>query len=142
MILPDTNVLIYAHRKEGPRHKEHEDWINRYRGGNEAYGLSELVLSSVIRIVTNVKVYKDPTSISDAIGYVEQLREPPQAVIIAPGPRHWKIFADLCIQTSAKGNLVPDAYLAALAIESGSELITYDRDYSRFPGLRWRRPLE
>ena len=60
---------------------------------------------------------------------------------IAPGPRHWGIFAGLCRTTGVRGNLVPDAYLAALAIESGSEWISTDRDYARFPGLRWRHPL-
>jgi predicted nucleic acid-binding protein len=62
-------------------------------------------------------------------------------VLIAPGPRHWEIFERLCVTAGAKGNLVPDAHLAALAIESGSELVTTDRDFSRFPGLRWRHPL-
>jgi toxin-antitoxin system PIN domain toxin len=142
MILPDTNILVYAHRKEAPRHKEYERWIDEYRQGNEAYGLSELVLSSFLRIVTNPKIYKDPTPIKAALGYVAQLREPAHAVIVSPGARHWKIFTDLCERVSAKGNLVPDAYLAALAIESGNEWITHDHDYSRFPGLRWRHPLE
>jgi predicted nucleic acid-binding protein len=62
-------------------------------------------------------------------------------VIVAPGPRHWGIFANLCAAVGAKGNLVPDAYLAALALESGSEWVTTDHDFSRFPGLRWRHPL-
>jgi len=61
---------------------------------------------------------------------------------VQPGGRHWDIFTRLCRNVSARGNLVPDAYLAALAIESGSELITTDRDFSRFPSLRWRHPLE
>jgi predicted nucleic acid-binding protein len=70
------------------------------------------------------------------------VREHSQAVVIAPGPRHWGIFLGLCERTKARGNLVADAYLAALAIESGSEWITTDRDYAQFPGLRWRHPLE
>ena len=63
------------------------------------------------------------------------------AVTLAPGERHWDIFQRLCREANAKGNLIPDAYLAALAIESGAEWITTDRDYARFPGLRWRHPL-
>ena len=72
---------------------------------------------------------------------VEALRAAPTSVVLPPGPRHWSIFTDLCEAVGAKGNLVPDAYLAALAIESGSEWITTDHDFSRFPGLRWRHPL-
>jgi uncharacterized protein len=77
-----------------------------------------------------------------ALTFAAELREQPNCVIISPGPRHWDIFVDLCQKVNARGNLVPDAYLAALAIESGSEWITTDRDYARFPGLRWRHPLD
>ena len=70
------------------------------------------------------------------------LRSKPNAVPVAPGERHWTIFERLCGTAGARGDLVPDAYFAALAIESGSEWITTDRDYSRFPGLRWRHPLD
>lgn len=77
-----------------------------------------------------------------ALEFVDRLREQPNTVLVAPAARHWDIFSRLCHATSAKGNLVADAYLAALAIETGSEWITTDRDYARFPGLRWRHPLE
>lgn len=77
-----------------------------------------------------------------ALGYVEALRGQPNAVVVAPGSRHWEIFSHLSRAVRAKGNLVADAYLAALAIESGSEWITDDRDFARFPGLRWRHPLD
>jgi predicted nucleic acid-binding protein len=70
------------------------------------------------------------------------LREQPNRVQLEPGPRHWEIFERLCRESGAKGNLVADAYLAALAIESGCEWVTTDRDYSRFKGLRWRHPLD
>jgi len=76
------------------------------------------------------------------MGFVEGLRAQPNAVIVAPGRRHWEIFSRLCREVAAKGNLVPDAYLAALAIESGSEWITTDRDYSRFGDLQWRHPFD
>ncbi len=76
-----------------------------------------------------------------ALTFAQSLRDRSNCVLISPGARHWEIFANLCRTTGAKGNLVADAYLAALAIESGSEWITTDRDYSRFPGLRWGHPL-
>jgi toxin-antitoxin system PIN domain toxin len=80
--------------------------------------------------------------LSAALAFVEEVRDQPNCVIVRPGPRHWELFTDLCRRVNARGNLVPDAYLAALAIESGSEWITTDRDYARFPGLRWRHPLD
>ncbi len=77
-----------------------------------------------------------------ALAFGEALRDQPNRVSIVPGARHWDIFSRLCSETGVRGDLVPDAYLAALAIESGSEWMTTDRDYARFPGLRWRHPLD
>lgn len=95
-----------------------------------------------MRIVTHPYAFDTAAPIEHALGFAEALRAQPGCTIVAPGPRHWGIFARLCREVGAKGNLVPDAYLAALAIESGSEWITTDRDYARFPGLRWRHPLD
>jgi uncharacterized protein len=99
------------------------------------------VLSGFLRIVTHPRVFALPTPIDDAIEFVTALREQPNCLPVEPGARHWDVFVTLCRDGQAKGNLVADAYLAALAIESGSEWITTDRDYARFPGLRWRHPL-
>lgn len=76
-----------------------------------------------------------------ALAFADALRNQTNCVVVHPGGRHWDIFTRLCRMGGVKGNLVPDAYLAALAIESGSEWVTTDRDYSRFPGLSWRHPL-
>jgi toxin-antitoxin system PIN domain toxin len=99
------------------------------------------VLSAFLRIVTHPRVFSTPTPLERALEFAAALRGQPNAVPVEPGVRHWDIFTRLCSQADAKGNLVADAYFAALAIESGSEWITTDRDYSRFPGLRWRHPL-
>jgi toxin-antitoxin system PIN domain toxin len=101
-----------------------------------------LVLAGFVRIVTHPRVFDPPSSIDEALAFVETLRERPNRVGVSPGERHWTIFSDLCRRSGARGNLVPDAYLAALAIESGAEWITTDGDYARFPGLRVRHPLE
>lgn len=106
------------------------------------FGLSELVLSGVVRVLTNPRVFVNPMPLDAALAFVNGLRHQPNAVVIEPGPRHWEIFWRLCRAVAAQGNLVADAYLAALAIESGSEWITDDGDFARFPGLRWRHPLE
>jgi toxin-antitoxin system PIN domain toxin len=142
MILFDVNVLIYSVNPQAVQHEQYRDWIAAATLGQSAFGVSELVLSAFVRITTHAKAVVVPSSIEEALNTVEQIRSRPNCVVIAPGPRHWEIFVDLCRRVGARGNIVPDAYLAALAIESGSEWITTDRDYSRFPGLRWRHPLD
>jgi len=142
VILFDVNVLVYAFRTDAADHARYREWLEEQINSPQAFGVSSIVLSGFLRIVTHPRVFTDPTSSEAAIGFVEALRSVPSCVEINPGPRHWGIFADLCRKANARGNLVPDAYLAALAIESGSEWITVDRDYARFPDLRWRHPLD
>lgn len=141
MILPDVNVLVYAHREDAPDHARYRDWLEGVVNGPEAFGLSDLVLSGFVRVVTHPRVFARPTPADRALAFADALRSAPSRVRIEPGDRHWEIFERLCLEAGATGNLVPDAWLAALAIESGSDWITTDRDYARFPGLRWRHPL-
>ncbi len=115
--------------------------MDRGVNSDEPFGLAELVLSGFLRIATHPKNFSPPSPWEPAIRFAEAMRGRSNCVIVAPGPRHRDIFCRLCRATKAKGNLIADAYLAALAIESGTEWITADRDYSRFPGLRWRHPL-
>lgn len=84
---------------------------------------------------------QNPTKLEEALLFAEAIRHQEHAVVINPGNRHWSIFESLCRQSDAKGKSVPDAYLAALAIEHGCEFISTDRAFARFPGLRWRHPL-
>lgn len=142
MVLPDVNVLVYAHREDTSDHQEYRAWLTEVVNSPRAYGLSDLVLSGFLRVVTHPRVFREPSPLDSALAFVSEIRERPSRVRVAPGPRHWEIFVDLLATTEARGNLIPDAYFAALAIESGSEWITTDRDYARFPGLRWRHPLE
>ena len=109
---------------------------------DRAYGVADLVLSGFLRIVTHPRIFKTPTPPAQALAFCEELRTRPHATLLTPGPRHWQIFTRLCSETGARGNLVPDAYLAALAIETGSEWITTDGDYRRFRELRVRHPLD
>lgn len=92
-------------------------------------------------MATHSRIFSPPAPIDRALAFAAALRSRANAVFITPGPRHWEIFAGLCLAAGAKGNLVSDAYHAAMAIETGSEWITTDRDFSRFSGLRWRHPL-
>jgi toxin-antitoxin system PIN domain toxin len=141
MILPDVNVLVYAHREDAPGHVAYRNWLEELINSDQAYGFSELVLSGFLRVVTHPRIFNPPSDLTVAFSFISIIRSQPNAVLIAPGPRHWEIFKNLCQSANTKGNLIPDAYLAALAIESGSEWITTDRDYSRFTGLKWRQPL-
>lgn len=141
MVLPDVNVLVYAHREDSSLHAGCRRWLEEVVNGDEAYGLSELVLSGFLRVATHPRAFAKPSPLELALEFTGQLRDRPNCVPVAPGPRHWQIFRGLCTGARVKGNLVPDAYLAAMAIESGCEWITTDRDFSRFKGLRWRHPL-
>jgi hypothetical protein len=141
VVLVDANVLIYAHRNDAPDHASYREWLTRTLNGDQAYGMCDLVFSSFLRIVTHPGIFNRPTPTKTALEFLEPIRTRPNCVLLSPGARHWEIFCRLCKEADAKGNLVPDAYLAALAIESGSEWITTDRDYARFSGLRWRHPL-
>lgn len=134
-------MLVYAFYDGAPDHQRYRDWLETAVASDEPVGLSDLVLSSFVRIVTNPRILSPAVSIAEALTFVDALRGQPNAVIVSPGSRHWAIFDRVCRESGAWGNLVPDAYLAALAIESGSEWITADRDFSRFPDLRWRHPL-
>jgi uncharacterized protein len=142
VLIPDVNVLVYAFRADSPRHEEYRGWLERRLKSKEAFGLSDLVLSGVLRILTHPRVFAPPTPTAPALAFVAALRERPNVVLITPGPRHWEIFTGLCRTSGARGNLIADAYHAAMAIEHGAEWITTDRDYTRFPGLRSSHPLE
>jgi hypothetical protein len=142
LILVDVNVLVYAFRADAPRHAAYRGWLQERATSDQAFGVSYLVLASFLRVVTHPRIFDPPAPLGEATRFVEALRTRPNCVEVRPGPRHWEIFLTLCQQANARGNLVPDCYLAALAIESGSEWITTDRDYARFPGLRWRDPLD
>ncbi|MCC5835707.1 MAG: type II toxin-antitoxin system VapC family toxin [Opitutales bacterium] len=141
MILCDVNVLIYAHREESAEHLRYAAYLRDLANGDAAFGVSDAVLSGFVRIVTNPRIFREPTPLSLALAFSENLRSRPQAVHLVPGPRNWLIFCRLCEALPATGKLVADAWHAALAIEHGCEWISTDSDFSRFPGLKWRHPL-
>ena len=138
MILPDVNVLIYAFRTDAQDHDRYKSWLEAVVNGPSAYGMSPQVLASLIRICTNPRIFAEPDRPNEVFAFSRVLLEQPNATVIVPGERHWQLFESLCDESNATGNLVQDAWFAALAIEAGCEWITTDRDYARFPGLRWR----
>jgi toxin-antitoxin system PIN domain toxin len=137
MRLVDVNVLVAAFRDAAPGHTVCRDLVMEMVDGPLPYGVSELVLSGFLRVATHPRVFDPPAPLKSALAFADAYRGGDAAVVITPGRRHWPIFSALCRSARAKGNLVPDAYLAALAIESGCEWVSADRDYGRFPDLRW-----
>ncbi|PZD71295.1 Ribonuclease VapC25 [Acaryochloris thomasi RCC1774] len=145
MKLCDVNIFINAHRAEQQGHLFYYQWLINSLQQESAFLYCEWVFSAFIRIVTHPKIYKTPTPIDRALAFVKDIRDQPNSISIMPGARHWTIFEQLCQKTKATGNLIPDAYLAALAIEADAEWITADSDFARFePNLKWQllKPLE
>ena len=141
MLLPDVNVLVEAFRPDMPRHGATRQWLQNQVNADGPFGISPQALSAVIRITTNRKIFPQPSPLDEALLFADALLAQPVCTVVHPGVAHWGIFADLCRKADARGNLVQDAWFAALAIEHGCEWITFDRDYARFPGLRWRTPF-
>jgi toxin-antitoxin system PIN domain toxin len=142
MKLLDVNILVYAHRKDAPDHARYRVWLEQALDGQEPIAVSELVCSGFLRIVTHPRVFVDPTPLDTALEFIWELRRHTNLHIAAPGNRHWPIFTTLCTGLHCRGNAIPDAYHAALALETDSEWISADTGFSRYPDLRWRHPLD
>lgn len=141
MMALDVNVLVYAHREDVKDHRAYRDWLESVINSNTAYGFSELVLSAFIRVATHPRVFETPSSLEVAIAFAEQLRTAEHAVCLAPGGNHWPLFLNCARSISARGNEIPDAYHAALALEWDCDWVTTDKGFRRFKGLRVRHPL-
>ena len=142
MMLVDTNVMVYAHRRDAERHQEYKAWMQTMINGPEPYAVADFAVTGMVRVVTDRRYYREAAStIIDALAFADEIRNQPHARVISPGPKFWSLFSNLCRQTDARARLIPDAYLAALALEHGCELVSTDQDFRRFPGLRCRHPL-
>jgi toxin-antitoxin system PIN domain toxin len=115
-------------------------WLAEVVASDARFGVSPLALSAVVRITTNPRAFRMPSAIEEAFRFCENLLGQPHCQIVQPGERHWDVFKRLCIETDVRGARITDAWFAALAIESGCEWITLDRDFARFPGLKWQIP--
>ena len=140
MILPDVNPLLYAFRADAPLHGVSRAWLVSVMSDDTAFGLSPLALGAVVRIATNPRAYPTPSGPDEVFRFCDYLLTHPNCQIVEPGERHWEIFRRLCIETNTRGRRVTDVWYAALAIEWGCELVSFDRDFARFPGLKWQRP--
>jgi uncharacterized protein len=141
MLLPDVNVVLAGFRADHVHHQAAREFLEDARSGSVVLGLSDVVLASVVRLATNARVFVRPDTADATIDYLGALLEEPGQLLRA-GSTHWSRFVHLCRHLQLRGNLVPDAYVAALALEQNAELITFDRGFGRYPGLRWRCLLD
>jgi toxin-antitoxin system PIN domain toxin len=135
MKLPDVNVLIYAYRSDAEKHAAARAWLDAAADGSSRFAISKLILAGFVRIVTNQRVYSQPTLLNDAFSFCDSILVQPNCYIVEAGERHWNIFRRLCGETNTRGGGTTDAWYAALAIEWGCEFVTFDRDFLKFPGL-------
>ena len=142
MILPDVNLLVHAYSSDSPRHAAARTWWEELLNGTVPVALSWAVILGFIRLTTHRHVVANPLQPPVACGHVRSWLDQPYVGIVDPGPRHPEIFFGLLAGLGTAGNLTTDAHLAALAIEHQAELHSTDVDFARFPGLRWRNPLE
>ena len=141
MILVDANLLIYAHVRSFTQHARARSWLDARLGSGEAVALPWASLVAFVRIVTNPRVFERPEPIADAWWQVEAWLDADAVWVPEPGERHRALLAALLAVGGMRANLVPDAHLAAIAIEHGLLLCSTDGDFARFPGLRWQDPL-
>jgi len=136
VILPDVNVLVYAFRRDTERHQRYTNWLLALTGGTDELALTEISLTGLVRIVTNPQIFADPAPASVALAFVDRLRHAPRARWLAPTEAVWTAFASLAAtDRQVRGNLIPDAWLAALARAHGCRVATADRGFARFDGV-------
>jgi len=141
MQLPDVNVLLAAFRPDHVHHAPAAAYLATARAGIAPLLLSDVALSAVIRLATNARVFIRPDTTEAVVAYTDALLDAP-GLLLTASPTHWPRFTDMCARLGLRGNLVPDAYLAALAIDRGAELVTFDRGFARYPQLRWHCLLD
>lgn len=140
MVVVDANVLLYAVNTAGTHHEQSRSWLDTSLEGAEAVGLAWIALLAFIRIGTNPAILPTPMSVDEATAQVEAWLGAPAAVVAQPTARHAGLLRGLLRESGTAGNLTTDAHLAALAIEHGAEIVSYDRDFARFAGVRHRLP--
>lgn len=141
IVLPDINVLVYAFRRESPLHERYAVWLADLLGGADEVGVTEGTLTGFLRIVTNPRVYADPAPTADALVFVDAVRLARRRRWVGVTDAVWTTFSSLVdSDPQVRGNLLPDAWLTALALAHGCRIATADRGFARFDGLDWFDP--
>ena len=142
MIVLDANILLYAYDAESKRHSKARRWVDSVFSGDETVALPWQTIGAFLRIVTHPGLPGNRLDLETAVGIVDSWLDQPNTRLLSPGDSHWNQLRPTILEGQASGALLTDAQLAALVIESGGTLYTTDRDFARFPGLRWMNPLE
>jgi uncharacterized protein len=140
VVVVDANVLLYAVDRESLHHDQARSWLDASLAGTEAVGLAWIAMLAFIRLTTSTSVFPTPMTADDAVGQIEAWLHAPAAVVVEPTARHAGLLRGLLSDAGTGGNLTSDAHLAALATEHGADIVSYDRDFARFPGVRHRLP--
>ena len=141
MIVLDANILLYAYDAASDQHAKARAWVEEVLSGTDPVGLPWQTITAFVRIVTNPRLSGKRFTPSEVIDLVDQWVTQPNVRLLGPGDHHWSFLRQTILEGQARGPLITDAQLAALTIEHGGMLCTTDRDFSRFPGLRWQNPL-
>jgi len=141
LIVIDANLLLYAYNARTAQHAAARTWLNEQFASGKEIGLPMQSILAFVRISTNPKLSDVSSPVATAIAVADSWLTLPNVRILVPGPGHWPVFKGLCLATALTCDLSTDAHLAALAMEYNATLYSTDRDFARFPGLRWRNPL-
>jgi len=142
MMLVDANLPLYAADRSSPFHAKAKAWWESRLSARDPVGLSWPTLTAFLRLATSGKIFRHPMTVQEASKMVGGWLDQPCVRVLLPTSRHWEIFRGMLDQGQARGSLVSDAHLAALAVEYGAEIQTADVDFSRFPGIKFRNPLQ
>lgn len=140
MKVVDANVLLYAVNADSTHHDSSRRWLDDGLNGSDTVGFTWLAITAFIRITTKVGMFPSPLTTIEATELVRGWLAAPGARVLEPTVAHLNVLARLLAEVGTGGNLVSDAHLAAIAIEHRADVVSYDDDFGRFPGLRWHRP--
>lgn len=141
MIVLDANILLYAYDSASAHHQKARSWVERTFSGSEPIALPWQTIAAFLRIMTNARLPGERFTVEESVHLVDRWLQQPNIRLLAPGDGHWVLLRQMMLEGQAQGPLVSDAHLSALTIEYGGVLHTTDRDFARFPGLRWTNPL-
>ncbi|MGA2716733.1 MAG: TA system VapC family ribonuclease toxin [Bryobacteraceae bacterium] len=141
MIIPDANLFLYAYDADSTQHLKAREWVEEVFSGEEPVRLPWQTVGAFLRIVTNPALRGERFTPQEAVAIVDEWLAQPNVRMLGPGEGHWPLLCQTIMEGQVRGPLMTEAQLAALTIEHGATLYTTDRDFSRFPGLRWKNPL-
>jgi len=141
VIVVDANLLIYSYDLDSVHHKKSLSWLEELLSGVEAVGLPWQSVSAFLRVITNRRLSGTRVTLEQAVQVVDEWLQQPNVQVLVPADQHWSVLRQMILEGRASGPLVSDAEIAAITIEQGAVLHTTDRDFARFPGLRWKNPL-